>query len=643
MEEENTHVDSNDKQACEMHRGGETHRGETHRGETQMKKKVFYIVQEVPYADFYNFDYEPIDSFRKSGETQCIDGDTSTSSSSCGEVGEVGEVGSGRTGKRTHASCCCAGHQQGNNAHEEGEKRECAEYYYQGGENPSGGCPSGGRPSGGRPNGGHPNGEHPNGVHPNGEHPNGEHPNGEHPNGGHPNGGHPNGGHPNGGHPSGGPPSGAPRRKSELREGYPLANKPASRRTPAKKRQKIKRKNEFLKQCEFNSDGSCYYTISNSNYLRLFATDLLLLNALSKGSGVGSGGGGGMGSDGSNGIRNGISNGGSGEGHAQLRALHEEYERMDAEEKEKRNQSWICMQLGEHIYDCKFYPFFDWNNSNTCFFAVSSKGSPVCLYSAYDGSSIMSFKTFNHCQELCNSYSLCFHPDRNWLLCGTNDKSIKVFDFAKPNEVYENRILSTRRGRGQKGIISTMTYKKKGYGKNTMYAVGDYNDCIYLYADNCDHKNDFILKFQVDRMKSNGITCIKWIDEFSLLSGSRNGSFIYRYDMRKNTEYVQKWERFALTNQKYLFDVYRDFLLISGSGTRRFYENNSNKVDIMASVFSGGMNTSYHNAVDGASDRNAVDGVSPASSSIPFPSVSRYINSACTVWCDFAMSSDGYG
>ncbi|EUD69247.1 hypothetical protein C922_00110 [Plasmodium inui San Antonio 1] len=569
MEEGNRHVDSNDKETFEMHTGMES----------QMKKKVFYIVQEVPYADFYNFDYEPIDKFRESKETQCIDGDTSgaaSSSSSCSELPD------GSTGKTARESRFFAGHQQRSNAEEEEQKRKCVESY-DGGKNPNGVPPPGGAP-----------------------------------------------------------------RKSQLSEEYPLANKAASTQTHRKRSQRIKKKNEFLKQCEFNSDGSCYYTISNSNRLRLFATDLSLLNALSGSSGESSG------------------DGSGGEAKRKLRALHEQYQHMDTQEKEKMNNSWICMQIGEHIYDCKFYPFFDWNNSNTCFFAACSKGNPVSLHSAYDGSSLMSFKTLNQCHELCSCYSLCFHPERNWLLCGTNAKSIEVFDLGKPNEMYENRILSTRRGKGQKGIISTMTYKRKGYGQNMIYAVGDYNDCIYLYADNCDHKNDFILKFEVSKKNSNGITCIKWLDEFSLLSGSRNASFIYRYDMRKDTEYVQKWERFALTNQKYLFDMYRDILLISGdtfgylnvyhlndnkllyreqinkysplisvhvhpmypllltgSGTRRFYENSSNEVDIMTSVFSGAIDTSDDNLLDGAS------------SSIPFPTVSRYINSACTVWCDF--------
>ncbi|ANQ09504.1 Uncharacterized protein PCOAH_00044370 [Plasmodium coatneyi] len=560
MEEGNTHVDSNGKQVCEMHTGKET----------QKNKKIFYIVQEVPYADFYNFDYEPIDKFRQSGERQCIDGDT-TSSSSSSSSSSCAELGDGKTGKTTHESRSRADHRQRNNGEDEGENNQCVNYY-KGGENPN-----------------------------------------EEP------------------------------LRNESSEEYTFANKPGNRQTHPKRSQKVRRKNEFLKQCEFSSDGSCYYAISNSNNLRLFATDLLLLNELGNSNGNGAG------------------------GNVNLMALYDKYEQMDSEEKEKRIQSWICLQLGEHIYDCKFYPFFDWNNSNTCFFAVCSKGQPVCLHSAYDGSSIMSFKTVDECHELCSCYSLCFHPERNWLLCGTNAKSIKVFDFEKPNEVYENRILSTRKGKGQKGIISTMTYKKKGYGENVVYAVGDYNDCIYLYADNCDHKNDFILKFQKSRKNSNGITCIKWLDEFSLLSGSRNGSFIYRYDMRKGTDYVQKWERFALTNQKYLFDVYRDSLLISGdtfgylnvyhltdnkliyreqinkyspiisvdvhptypllltgSGTRRFYENNSNKVDIMANILSGRIDTSDQHMMDGES------------SSIPFPSVSRYINSACTVWCDFA-------
>ncbi|KJP85172.1 hypothetical protein AK88_05190 [Plasmodium fragile] len=578
MEEGNTHVESDDKQVCEMHTGRETHMN---------KKKVFYIVQEVPYADFYNFEYESIDRFRGSGETQCIDGETSSSSassssSSSSSPSSCAGLGDERTGKRTHARGRCAGHQQTNSAEDEGENHECVEYY-QRGDTSNRVCRPGGEPQ-----------------------------------------------------------------KSEASEEYTCSNKLGSGRTNLKKSEKGKRKNEFLKQCEFNSDGSCYYTISNSNCLRLFATDLLLLNELGRSSS-------GRGSSRDN-----------AEGSINLEELHAKYEHMDIQEKEKRKTSWVCMQLGDHIYDCKFYPFFDWSNSNTCFLAACSKGNPVCLYSAYDGSSIMSFKTLNECHEMCNCYSLCFHPERNWLLCGTNAKSIKVFDIEKPNEVYENRILSTRKGKGQKGIISTMTYKKKGYGHNAIYAVGDYNDCIHVYADNCDHKNDFILKFQVDKKSSNGITCIKWLDEFSLLSGSRNGSFIYMYDMRKSTEYVHKWQRFALTNQKYLFDVYKDFLisgdtfgylnvyhlrenklmyrqqinkyspivsvavhpiyplLLTGSGTRRFYENNNSKVDIMASVFSHGMDTSDDHLMD--------DG---ASSSISFPTMSRYINSACTVWCDF--------
>ncbi|CRG94869.1 conserved Plasmodium protein, unknown function [Plasmodium gallinaceum] len=399
---------------------------------------------------------------------------------------------------------------------------------------------------------------------------------------------------------------------------------------------KKKKKNEFLKQCEFNRDGSCYYTISNNNYLRLFATDLTLLHFLEKNENI----------------------------YENLNILFEKYNNMTDLEKTKRNSSWISMKLSEHIYDCKFYPYFEWNDYNTCFFSVCSKNKPIYLYSAFDCSTLLSFKTLNECCEICNCYSLCFHPEKNWLLCGTN-KSIKVFDFNKPNETLENRILSTRKGKGQKGIISVIEYKKEGYGKNCIYAVGDYNDCLYLYADNCDHKNDYILKFQ-NKKNSNGITHIKWFNEFFILSGSRNSPFIYLFDMRNNKNYIQKFERHALTNQKYIFDIYKDYLicgdtfgyinvydiinnklihkqlinkyspitsvnkhpiyplLLTGSGTRRYYENNNNEVDIITNLLYNQKNfheDSYKKSL-GENDPH-------------FPSTSNYINSVCTIFADF--------
>ncbi|SBT41891.1 WD repeat-containing protein 79, putative (WDR79) [Plasmodium ovale wallikeri] len=399
-------------------------------------------------------------------------------------------------------------------------------------------------------------------------------------------------------------------------------------------------RNECLKQCEFNRDGSCYYTLSSSNNVRLYATDPLALTFLENGK----------------------------DNSSNLRSLHDQYVSMEEEEKWKRNNSWININMNEHVYDCKFYPHFEWNNVNTCFFGLSSKDKPVCLYSAFDGSHLISFKTLSECYELCNCYSLCFHPEKNWLLCGTN-KSIKVFDIGVPNEPLENRILSTRKGKGQKGIISTIDYKKEGYGMNTLYAVGDYNDCLYLYADNCDHKNDYILKFDT-KNKSNGITYIKWFNEFYILSGSRNGSYIYLYDMRNGKGYVQKYERYALTNQKYLFDTHHNYLLsgdtfgyinmydivtnklihrqlinkyspiisvsahpthpllLTGSGTRRFYENNNHQVDIITNLFynQGGNNSNY-------------DCVSQTENKHPFPVHSSYLNSACTVFFDFPHGS----
>ncbi|SPJ13033.1 conserved Plasmodium protein, unknown function [Plasmodium sp. DRC-Itaito] len=408
-----------------------------------------------------------------------------------------------------------------------------------------------------------------------------------------------------------------------------------------KKRIKEKNKNEFLKQCEFNKDGSCYYTISNSNNLNMFATDLSLLNFLQ--------------------------NNEQDEYIKNLDILYDIYNNMDEIELLKRNNSWLHMKFDEHLYDCKFYPYFEWNDSNSCFFSACSKNKPVSLYSAFDGSELMSFKPVNECNELCNCYSLCFHPEKNWLLCGTN-KSIKVFDFNKPSETLENRILSTRKGKGQKGIISTMEYKNEGYGKNSIYAVGDYNDCLYIYADNCDHKNDYILKIE-NKKNSNGITCVKWYQDFFILSGSRNCSYIYLYDIRNIKEYIQKYERYALTNQQYLFDIYKDYLLcgdtfgyiniynitnnrlinkyfvnryspiisinkhpiypllLTGSGTRRFYENNDYPIDIITNIISS-KNIHIKNLCNISNEEKQENNKK-------FSSLSKYINSVCTILMDF--------
>ncbi|SCL97236.1 WD repeat-containing protein 79, putative [Plasmodium berghei] len=403
---------------------------------------------------------------------------------------------------------------------------------------------------------------------------------------------------------------------------------------------KIKLKNEFLKQCEFNNDGSCYYTISSKNKLQLYATDITLLNIFSNG----------------NKNNNNI-----------LENLYKKYKNMSDDEIERRNSSWINMNINGHIYDCKFYPYFDWNNNNTCFFALTSKDVPVKIYSAYDGSPLISFKLFNESQELSNCYSLCFHPEKNWLLCGTKNRSIKVYDLNKPNEIYENRILGTRKGKGQKGIISTIDYKKEGYGNNSIYAIGDYNDILYIYADNCNHKNDYILKFS-NKYNSNGITCVKWYGEYNILSGNRNGSYIYLYDIRNNKEHVHKFNRYALTNQKYLFDVHKNYIIsgdtfgylnfyniennelvhkqlinkyspivsvnvhsthpfiLTGSGTRRFYENWNSKIDISCTspIYN---NTNIHEEISFKAEQDDI--------LQHFPSKSHYINSVCTIFCKF--------
>ncbi|KEG04741.1 WD repeat-containing protein 79, putative [Plasmodium vinckei vinckei] len=410
------------------------------------------------------------------------------------------------------------------------------------------------------------------------------------------------------------------------------------------KKNKVKKlKNEFLKQCEFSNDGCCYYTISSKNKLRLYATDITLLNAFSN-------------DNNDNNI---------------LESLYENYKNINDDEIERRNNCWINMKKNGHIYDCKFYPYFDWNNNNTCFFALTSKDVPVSIYSAYDGSDLMSFKLFNDSQELSNCYSLCFHPEKNWLLCGTKNRSIKVYDLNKPNEICENRILGTRKGKGQKGIISTIDYKKEGYGNNSIYAIGDYNDILYIYADNCNHKNDYILKFS-NKYNSNGITCVKWYGEYNILSGSRNGSYIFLYDIRNNNEHVQKFKRFALTNQKFLFDIHKNYIIsgdtygylnfyniennelihkqlvnkyspivsvnvhstypfiLTGSGTRRFYQNCNSNIDISCTspIYN---NTNIHKEPSFNVDHDDTFN--------HFPSTSNYINSVCTIFCKFLCNT----
>jgi hypothetical protein len=143
----------------------------------------------------------------------------------------------------------------------------------------------------------------------------------------------------------------------------------------------------------------------------------------------------------------------------------------------------IC-NSGESVRSYAWYPHMKSSDPASCCFLGVSRGSPVHLYDAYDGSIRASYRPYNALDEMESPTTLCFAENGQKLVTGglRSDRILHVFDVNRPGREHTPPLLrlgKTRRSKdGQKGLVSAMAYsERKG-----VIAVGTYSPgSIYLY------------------------------------------------------------------------------------------------------------------------------------------------------------------
>ncbi|KAH8968590.1 hypothetical protein BDL97_03G134500 [Sphagnum fallax] len=261
--------------------------------------------------------------------------------------------------------------------------------------------------------------------------------------------------------------------------------------------------NNFFKGIKWSPDGSCFLTNSDDNSLRIF--DLP--------------------SD----------------------TLQETQKTQAAMENEDSFSAAIMVPEGETVYDFCWYPYMLASDAATCCFAASTRDHPVHLWDAVTGELRCTYRAYDAMDEIAAAYSIAFNPTGSKLYCGYN-KTLRVFDIARPGKEFSQYSTLTKTKDGQTGIISCLAFSP---GSEGLLAAGSYNRTTALYSENnCELL--FVLHGQ-----EGGVTQVMFSKDGNYLyTGGRKDSYILCWDVRNTAGIVYKLPRItADTNQRIAFDI----------------------------------------------------------------------------------------
>jgi len=191
------------------------------------------------------------------------------------------------------------------------------------------------------------------------------------------------------------------------------------------------------------------------------------------------------------------------------------------------------------------------------------------------------YRPFNNVEEVCHAYSLCFSADRGQILAGF-DRTIRIFDLQRPGRQTEEWLLSTRAGKGQKGIIGSLAASIASPG---VYAAGSYSKSICIYQRGCKGKPLMWLSDCQASYEMGGVTQLVWVNEWMLLSGHRCDRWLRFWDLRKADSerhkestlqapkaLLHRFPRHTRTHQRFGFSTKGDLLSTGDdSGAILFY------------------------------------------------------------------------
>ncbi|EKX72966.1 conserved hypothetical protein [Theileria equi strain WA] len=276
----------------------------------------------------------------------------------------------------------------------------------------------------------------------------------------------------------------------------------------------------YIKYGSFSPDGSCYLSVSEDNTIVLYHTDERLIEAIKENTNP----------------------------------------ELDTDIIESKFALRVAVK--EDFRDLSWFPGFSWSYPDSCCFVAASRNGPIILYDAHYGKRHFSYKPINASGEIADTYSLSFHHLGKYLLSGGN-AAVYVFDIEAPGEHLEVRKLSTRRGGGQKGIISTIVHNT--CGSSNIYACGSYNGSIGVYDHNESRNKSIFGDFGDPDNPLGAVTQLKWKDKHMLVVGCRSDYYLRIYDVRGDCSTpIHRFYRPVATNQRVIFDI-REDLVISGS------------------------------------------------------------------------------
>lgn len=236
---------------------------------------------------------------------------------------------------------------------------------------------------------------------------------------------------------------------------------------------------------------------------------------------------------------------------------------------------------GGPVCDVCFFPGFTWEQPATCCFITSSQDHPIHLRDAVTGSLRNTYRPFNNVDEVCHASSLCFSLDGSRIVAGF-PLYLRVFDLQRPGRQVEDWLLSTRKGKGQKGIIGAVTASPVSPG---LYAAGSYNRNICLYHQGSRGKAVGWLADLEQDYVMGGVTQLTWVNEWLLLSGHRKDHWLRAWDLRMVSSerrqetrethpkaLLHRFPRAVRTHQRFMFSVEADELATGeDSGNLVFY------------------------------------------------------------------------
>ena len=207
----------------------------------------------------------------------------------------------------------------------------------------------------------------------------------------------------------------------------------------------------------------------------------------------------------------------------------------------------VKFSVGGPIYDYAWYSRMQASVAHSCFFAVTSQGSPIQMIDGARGQLLQSYKLHNDADELVSASSLCFHPGGEVLVGGFKG-SVATWRLDRPGKEPEG--VHSTAAHGQSDIVKALDF---GSAFPDLLACGAYDGMVGLY----DLKAGWT-KMDVIGGHAGGVTQVQFSKDGNFLySGARRDGAIHCWDIRNlgAPYYTLTRPGVAETNQCIGFDI----------------------------------------------------------------------------------------